>query len=398
MTTYFYRARRNSGRLVVGLINARGKMNVALALKAQGLYTVSVYECPSVMGNVYKHFEGSGPGKSRLAFFCRQLATMLGAGVNLDRSLEILAERVANKKFNQAIISVQEQIRKGSSFSRALKGYPLIFPEVMVNMVEAAELGGTLPDVIDDIAGYLETENLLAARLKSVMIYPVFLFMATSLLIAGMVAFVIPKYLTAFQQLHITPPVLTMLVVKAGHVAGICWPWLFGAVLVLGGFYRRIYNTAMGCKVIMGLPVAGRLIKNIAIARYCGVLGMLLERGVPFVPALEISGRVSGNVVLKAAGERLIGGLIAGSTLTRVMALDTFFPSLVIQMVKVGEETGELGDAFSKTALFYRRETEVAVKNILTTLEPLFILFMGGVIGILVVALLLPMISLINSI
>ncbi len=395
MAAYIYGARKGSGRFAAGFIRAGNKLDAAMTLKETGFFIIWLFKLP-IPSNFPVAIRISGTNKKHLYLFCKQLSNMLAAGVGLEHSLECLAERSSGRSFKPAIISVLTMIRKGSAFSEALGKYP-VFPELMINMVRAGEMAGALAETLNDIAGYYERENNYSTKIKSVLIYPAFLLAATFVMIICMVDFVVPKYMTAYKQLGITPPLTTIIILKTGVLLKTYWPLALPAGIILYFSYKKVSVTETGARFFLSFPVAGRLNKYIALYRYCWVLGMLLERGVPFLDALQVSGQVPGDIAAGRAVDRIIKGVTAGYGLSRVMALDNFFPSVLIQMIKVGEETGKVSEALLKASRFYRREVQYLTRNIMTAVEPILILFMGGVIGFIVMAMLLPMVSLINS-
>ncbi|GBF35404.1 type IV fimbrial assembly protein PilC [Desulfocucumis palustris] len=395
MAAYLYGARKGSGRFSAGLIRAGNKLDAAVSLKETGLFIIWLYSLP-IPSNIPAVMRTFGVNKKRLYLFCKQLSSMLAAGVGLEYSLECLAQRTAGKSFNSAIVSVLTMLRKGTPFSRALAGHP-VFPELMINMVRAGEMAGALEETLNDIADYYRRDNDFSAKIKSILIYPAFLLSATLVMIICMVDYVGPKYLSAYQQLGIAPPSTTINIMKIGALLKTFWPSALPAGIILYFLYKKIGVTETGARLFLAFPLAGRLSRYIALYRYCWVLGMLLERGVPFLGALQVSGRVPGNIAAGRAADRIIKGVTAGYGLSRVMALDSFFPPLLIQMVRVGEETGKISEALLKASRFYRGEARYLTRNIMAAVEPALILFMGGVIGFIVMAMLLPMTNLINS-
>ena len=396
MAIYVYRARKKTGCYTLGFVSASSSVGAAMTLKEKGFLTVWVFRCLSP--GLPDRLKYRGIRKKQLYLFCKQLSAMLEAGVGLEQSLVALSGRAFHKSFKLAVISILTMLRRGSSLSQALGKYPHLYPELMVNMVQAAEMSGALPEVLEDLAGYYERENDFTGKVKSVLIYPAFLLVATTLLIIAIVNFVMPKYISAYSQLNIDPPLPALMVIQAGIFFKSSWFWMPVVGIILYFFFKKFYATEAGCRLIAGIPLAGRVLKFSAISRYCWVAGMLLDRGVPILAALEVAGRVPGNALAGAACARVTRGIMAGHKMTRMMYLDGFFPPLLVQMLKIGEETGNLGGALLKAAHFYRGEGGFLLKNILTSIEPLLILIMGGIIGLLAMAMLLPMVNLINSI
>lgn len=396
MFTYVYRARKKTGCHILGFVSAGSSIAAAMALKQAGLVTLWVFRCP--LAGLPVKLKYRGIGKKQLSLFCKQLSAMLEAGVALDYSLKVLSGRAIHRSFKPAVASVLSMLRSGGSLSRSLGKYPRLFPELMVNMVQAGEMSGALPEVLEDLADYYRRESDFAGKVKSALVYPAFLLVTVTFLMTTMVNFVIPKYILSFNQLHIDPPLPTLLVIKAGACLQGGWLWMLAAVVITYCFFKKLHATEAGCRLFMRSPLAGRLVKYSAVSRYCWVAGMLLDRGVPILAALEVAGRVQGNALAVAACARVSRGIKAGHKMTRIMSMDGFFPPLLVQMLKIGEETGQLGGTLLRAAHFYRGEEEYLLKNILSFLEPLLILIIGGIIGLLATAMLLPMTNLINSI
>jgi type IV pilus assembly protein PilC len=395
MAEYLYRARQKTGRFTLGFISANSSVSAAAALKEAGLLAVWVFRCPSP--GLPERFNYRGVRKNQLSLFCRQLSAMLEAGVCMEHALVSLSGRAFHKSYKQGVTTVLALLRKGFSLSRALGKYPGLFPELMVNMVQAGEMSGALPEVLKDLAGYYEKENNFTGKVKSILIYPAFLLVATTLLITAMVDFVMPKYMLSYGQMNIAPPFFISLVVKVGACLKICWFLALPVAMALYFLLKKFYNSEVGSRLIMGVPLAGRVLKYSTVSRYCWVAGMLLSRGVPTLEALETAVRTMGNVYAGTAVSRLLKGVMAGQRITHIMSMDSFFPPLLVQMLKIGEEIGALDVSFLRAAHFYSGESEFLLKNILASIEPLIILLMGGVIGLLAAAMLLPMVNLINS-
>lgn len=340
------------------------------------------------------------PGRKDLISFAQDLAVLLESGISLNRSLSIVAELTEKKSFQKVVQELQKQIREGNAFWEALSKQAKIFPPVFVNMVQAGESGGVLDRVLNKVADYLGRSQELKEYLISALIYPFILSLTAAGSIAILLIFVIPKFAVIFSDMGVALPLATSLMLGMGNFLHAYW-WLIlvsGALVFFGA--RTYLRTPSGQKrwdrVKLRLPIFGKLWKKTEIARFSRTLGTLLESGVPILTAMNIVQSVVLNTYLRQGLITVYTELKQGNILSRALGRNQFFPSLAVQMIAVGEETGKTGTMLDKISDIYEKEIKEAIKRFTTLFEPLVILVMGGVIGGMVISILMAIFS-VNS-
>ncbi|MGH9405496.1 MAG: type II secretion system F family protein, partial [Terriglobia bacterium] len=336
-----------------------------------------------------------------LAIFTRQFSVMIDAGLPLVQCLEILASQQQSKHFAGSLRGVRESVESGSTLANAMRQFPRVFDQLYTNMVEAGETGGILDGILRRLSAYIEKAVKLKRAVQSALIYPV-----AVLVIAGGVIFlllwkVVPIFASLFAGLGTSLPLPTRIVIALSHaIATFAWVVILGAFGLAFGL-RQYYRTENGRmtidRVILKIPVLGTLMRKIAVARFTRTLGTLITSGVPMLEALEITARTSGNAVIEQAILSVRQAVEAGQTIVDPLRASEVFPNMVVQMVGVGEQTGALDAMLQKVADFYEDEVDVAVKDLLTAMEPMIIVFLGVVVGGVVISMYLPLFSLIGK-
>jgi type IV pilus assembly protein PilC len=336
-----------------------------------------------------------------LAVFTRQFSVMIDAGLPLVQCLEILSSQQENKAFAKALAGVRGSVESGSSLANALRQYPKIFDELYSNMVEAGETGGILDTILQRLSGHIEKAVKLKRAVMSALIYPV-----AVIAIAGGVIFlllwqVVPIFANLFAGLGVELPLPTRIVMGLSHaVVSFALPMIVGLFL-LGWGFKAYYATPNGRMVIdtiiLKLPLLGTLMRKIAVAMFTRTLGTLITSGVPMLEAMEITARTSGNAVIERAILNVRKAIETGRTIVDPLRETGVFPNMVVQMIGVGEQTGALDAMLQKVADFYEDEVDAAVGDLLTAMEPMIILFLGVVVGGVVISLYLPLFSLIGK-
>jgi type IV pilus assembly protein PilC len=348
------------------------------------------------------HRSKIGGVKSKdLAVFTRQFSVMIDAGMPLVQCLEILASQQSNERFATALRGVRASVENGSTLADALRLYPKIFDDLFTNMIEAGEAGGILDGILRRLSTYIEKAVKLKRAVKSAMIYP-----ASVLLIAGGVIFlllwkVVPIFATLFKGLGAALPLPTRIVIDLSHfVAHYGWV-IIAAFFIIGYALKRYYATESGRwtidRLILRIPVFGMVMRKIAVARFGRTLGTLITSGVSMLEAMDITARTAGNAVIEQAILKVRAAVETGQTIVDPLRATEVFPNMVIQMIGVGEQTGALDAMLQKVADFYEDEVDAAVADLLTALEPLIILFLGVVVGGVVISMYLPLFSLIGK-
>jgi type IV pilus assembly protein PilC len=336
-----------------------------------------------------------------LAVFTRQFGVMLGSGLPLIQGLEILAEQQQNKAFGKALGAIRSSVEGGSTLSGACRQHASIFDALYTNMLEAGETGGVLEGVLQRLAVHLEKSVKLRAAVKSALIYPVSVMVIALGVVVLLLWKVVPIFATLFAGLDATLPLPTRFVIALSHFVA-SYIWLVGLVTVGGVIaLQRYYTTKPGRRAIDGfllkLPVLGVLLRKIAVARFSRTLSTLITSGVPMLESLDITARTSGNAVIEDAINLVRREVEAGHDVADPMRRSGVFPHLTVQMVAVGEQTGALDSMLQKVADFYEDEVDVAVADLLAAMEPCIIVFLGTVVGGVVISMYLPLFSLISK-
>jgi type IV pilus assembly protein PilC len=399
MPSFEWKGRDRGGRPQGGVLVADSKDSVLAVLRRQQIVPITVKEKGKEIALPKLR---RGINEKTLAVFTRQFSVMIDAGLPLVQCLQILGEQQDNKAFQRVLLQVREDVESGSSLANAMKKHPQAFNELYVNMVAAGEAGGILDTILQRLASYIEKAARLKAQVKSAMIYPVAVISIAALVVYVILWKVIPVFAALFTSLGADLPLPTRIVVALSKFVGRFW-WLIVGLLVAAGFaLRRYYATEQGRLVIDGLllkmPILGVVLRKIAVARFCRTLGTLLSAGVPVLESLEITARTSGNAVIERAILEVRKQVEEGKNLADPLRGTNQFPPMVVQMISVGEATGAMDTMLGKIAEFYEEEVDVAVAGMMKLIEPILIFFLGVVIGGIVIAMYLPMFSLISKI
>jgi len=337
-----------------------------------------------------------------VAIFTRQLATMIDAGLPLVQSLEVLSQQQENKLFKNIIREIREDVEGGATFAGALKKHPAAFNELYTNLVVAGEEGGILDTILNRLAAYIEKAEALKKKVKSALIYPATIVTVAVAVVIILMVFVIPVFETMFKSAGQTLPLPTVIVLNISKVIKNTY-YIIGAALILFFFlFKRYYKTdggkAIVDRLLLSVPVFGPLFRKIAVARFSRTLGTLVSSGVPILDGLSIVSRTSGNRAIEIAIMNARASIREGETIAEPLGRSGHFPPMVIQMIAVGESTGALDSMLSKIAEFYEDEVDVAVSNLTSLLEPILMVFLGVVIGGVVIAMYLPIFNLASAV
>jgi len=361
---------------------------------------------PTKMSEKGKEFNlptfGGGISAKELAVFTRQFSVMIDAGLPLVQCLEILASQQENKLFQKVLTGTRAAVEGGSNLSTAMKQYPKVFDPLYSNMVEAGETGGILDTILQRLSSYIEKNVKLKAAVKSALIYPIGVLSIAGGVIVLLLWKVVPIFATLFAGLGVDLPLPTKIVIGMSNFVGSIFGLLIVVGIVAGIFGLKIwYGTPQGRyfldSVILKLPVLGILMRKIAVARFTRTLGTLISSGVPILEGLDITAKTSGNAVVEKALFQVRRSLEEGKSLTEPLKESAVFPGMVTQMIAVGEQTGAMDAMLQKIADFYEDEVDVAVKDLLTALEPIMIVFLGIVVGGVVISMYLPLFTLIGK-
>lgn len=386
MPIFQYSGYRTDGSEVAGTIEANSQKDAVLRLKESGLYP------KNVKATVY--YEKTGVFRRSDADFLpsvtRQLSTLLSSGVTLMESLSAIADENKGIRKN-LLISIKEKVAGGASFSKALEEYGNIFPEFYVNMVAAGETSGMLDKVLARLADFLETQSALKAKVRTSMVYPVFMICVGFIVLSFLFTFVIPKITRIFQDTEAALPFLTVALIAISNLFQHYW-WVL-IVILAGGFFSikklKEKNRSLIDRITLRLP--GKIIQSLYFARFTRILGFLLEGGLPVLRALELSGRSIGNTELR---DRVITAAQRVAEGARLSASLEGFPPVLIQLISTGERSGQLVEVLKNAASSYEEDFSRRVQKALAFLEPAMILAMGLIVGLIVLAVLLPIFQL----
>jgi type IV pilus assembly protein PilC len=348
-----------------------------------------------------KAAKGKAASAKSLAVFTRQFSVMIDAGLPLVQCLEILGTQEEDKNFSSVILATRGDVESGMSLADAMKKHPKTFDPLFTNMIAAGEAGGILDTILKRLATYIEKAVKLKSQVQSAMIYPVAVIVIAGLVVGVILWKVIPTFANLFAGLGAQLPLPTRIVIALSN--GIV---RFGVFIIAGigvGVWglKQYYDTAGGRRVIdqflLRLPIMGDLLRKIAVARFCRTLSTLLASGVSILEALDITARTAGNAIVEEAILTTRKSIERGETIAQPLKETAVFPSMVVQMIGVGEATGALDTMLGKIADFYEEEVDVAVAGLLTLLEPIMIAFLGGLVGGIVIAMYLPIFDLISK-
>jgi type IV pilus assembly protein PilC len=397
MPSYSWRGTGRDGSTVSGDRAADSAEALRNALRREGVNVSSVKEKGSLFG-------GGGVKKvppKDLAIFTRQFSVMIDAGLPLVQCLEILGGSNENKNFAKILNQTRQDIEGGASLADAMRKHPKAFDELYCNMIAAGEAGGILDTILKRLATYIEKSVKLQAQIKGAMMYPIAVIGIAALVITVILWKVIPTFAAMFAGLGATLPLPTRIVIfMSNWLVRLMLPGIVATVLLVMAF-RRYYATYNGRRVVDGmmlkLPVLGNIIRKVAVAKFCRTLATLISSGVPILDGLEITAKTAGNAIVEDTIMGVRKSVEGGMTIAQPLKDSSVFPPMVVQMIGVGEQTGAMDAMLSKIADFYEDEVDQAVANMLTLMEPIMILFLGITVGGIVIAMYLPLFSLIGE-
>ena len=329
-----------------------------------------------------------------IVIFTRQLSTMIDAGLPLVQSLEILSGQQENPTFKKVLVEIKTDVETGSTFADAMKKHPKIFDNLYCNMIDAGEVGGILDTILSRLADFMEKSMALKKKVKGAMTYPVICLCISFVITAVILIFVVPVFSKMFADFGSALPVPTQIVVNMSEWFKSNFIFIGGGIFAFIVIFKKIYATEKGRKQIdvlsLKMPVFGPLIRKIAVAKFTRTLGTMLQSGVPILDSLTVVGKTAGNKVIEESVFRVAESIAEGRAIAEPLEETGVFPSMVVQMINVGEATGALDTMLSKIADFYDEEVDQAVENMTSMIEPFMMVFLGGLIGGLVIAMYLP--------
>jgi general secretion pathway protein F len=402
MPIFEYEALNSAGKSVQGIIDAESARTARVKLRGQGFYPTEIREearaadervtSPNIFSLLF------GRIKARdLALASRQLATLMEAGIPLISSLSALIEQLGHPVLRKTFTQIRERVREGSSLADALSLHPGVFSALFIGMVRAGEVSGTLALTLSRWADFSEHQVDLRQRTRAAMTYPVFMFVIGAGVLIFLMTFVVPTVTKIFSDVGQSLPLPTMILISVSGFLNRFWWALLGGFIFLGFWLRRYVRSESGALVWDGLklklPVSGEIHRQLVISRWARTLGTLLHGGLPLLQGLEISQGVVGNRVLTKALSQAREKIREGEELAPTLRQSSLFPSLVLEMVAVGEKSGELGKMLEKVALVLENEVETALRSRMSLLEPVMILIMGVAVGFIALSVLLPILE-----
>jgi type IV pilus assembly protein PilC len=395
VATFTYKARNRQGEIYQEQMDATDRMTVASQLRQQGLLVIDVKEQGVGQKDILEPFKKVKLGD--LVVFSRQFATMINAGLPIVRSLYVLSEQTENPKFKEVVTAVRKDVEAGLALSEALEKHPKVFSRLYVEMVRAGETGGILDGVLLRIADQLEGDQELRRKVKSAMTYPTIVLILAILVASFMLLFIVPVFARMFEDLGGTLPIPTRIAMGLSSVLTSLWGILLYAGMFAGVFgFLRWKNTENGRRIWGRLSLRipfkiGDVIHKVVLARFARTLGTLSAAGVPILQALEITASSSGNWVVENALLKTRDAIRQGIPIYKPLEDETAFPPMVTRMIAVGEETGDVDGMLTKVAEFYESEVDSTVKALISIIEPLMIVVVGGIVGGIIIAMYLPM-------
>jgi type IV pilus assembly protein PilC len=392
MPVFIWKGRTASGAVQTGELVAEDQQSVFAALRARKIIPTSVRPKPKEMKIPF--LQSGKLGTRDLSIFTRQFATMINAGLPLMQCLEIQVQQTEKPGFKKVLREVMDDVEGGATLAEALRKQKGTFSTLYVNMVEAGESGGALDVILVRLANYLEKSAALVRKIRGAMIYPVMIMSVAVVAVGVILIVVIPVFSKLFSEFGAEMPLPTRIVMGLSDILRKFF-WLLiifaiGIVVAVRAIYMRDAGKMFVDKSLLRLPVIGDLIRKTAIARFSRTLSTLLSSGVPILDALDTTARTAGNKVIEQAVTAARHSISEGETIAGPLSKEKVFPPMVVQMISIGEATGGLDEMLSKIADFYDAEVDNAVENLTAALEPIIMVFLGGVIGGIVIAMYLP--------
>ena len=401
MATFAYSGRTRQGQTVSGERVAETMDGAVAALRRDQILVTQINPVKEAPVKVAAKPKGKKVGSKSLAVFTRQFSVMIDAGLPLVQCLEILGTQEEDKNFSSVILATRGDVEGGASLADAMKKHPKAFDPLFTNMIAAGEAGGILDTILKRLATYIEKSVKLKSQVQSAMIYPIAVIVIAALVVGVILWKVIPTFANLFAGLGAELPLPTRIVIGLSNGLVRFMPFILVGIGAAIFAFRAYYNSPGGRRVIdagtLKVPVLGPLMRKIAVSRFCRTLSTLLASGVSILEALDITARTAGNAIVEEAILTTRKSIERGETIAAPLKETNVFPSMVVQMISVGEATGALDTMLSKIADFYEEEVDVAVAGLLTLLEPIMIFFLGVVVGGIVIAMYLPIFDLISK-
>ena len=393
MPIYVWKGKNSFGEKRKGEVEAVDEAGARAQLRRLRVDNPTVKEKPKDLLENIKLFKPKVTGKD-IVIFTRQLSTMIDAGLPLVQCLQILGKQQSNSTFKQVITNIQTDVESGTTLADSMRKHPKVFDGLYANMIEAGELGGILDTILSRLAAFKEKAMALQKKIKGAMTYPVICLAISILILMVILIFVIPVFVEMFASLDSKLPTITQIVVDMSDFVKNNFLFVGMFFVLLSYAIKKIYSTEKGRykidNMILWSPVVGQLVRKVAVSKFTRTLSTLLQSGVPILDSLQVVARTSGNKVIERAVLRVAESIAEGRPIAEPLEESGVFPNMVVQMISVGESVGALDTMLEKIADFYDEEVDQAVENLTAMIEPFMMVFLGGMIGGIVVAMYLP--------
>lgn len=397
----FYRASTRDGKVVKGIIEAKGVEEAVTYLRSRNLLPIQVVAQEAKGISKFLLFFNRTADKD-LVFFTSQLASMLASGLTLIQALSILKDQTQNAQMAEVILSIVSDIEEGKPFSKALEKYPKVFSPIYIALIQAAEASGLLDKVLFRLAENLEKQQKLKGTIKGALTYPAIVISGMVIVMIIMMVFVIPQLTVLYNNLNIPLPLPTQVVVSISNILIFFWPFIIGLVVLGGIAFNRWNKTESGRLIIddakLRLPLVGSLLRQTILTEFTRTLGLLIGSGTLIVGAISQTAETTGNVLFKNAIEALSNRVEKGMGVGDAMSYSPLFPPILTQMVKIGEQTGKIDESLLKLSEYFEREVDQKTKALTTAMEPIILIVLGACVAFLIISIITPIYNLTTSI
>lgn len=403
MAQFAWEARTRTGETKTGVMTADSMEAVSQKLRSQALQVSSIKKkAAQISFNIKLPQFGSGVTSKDLVLFSRQFATMIDAGLPLVQCLDILGNQNPNPQFKKVILDIKSTVETGTTFADALRKHPKVFDVLFCSLVAAGEAGGILDTILNKLTGYIEKNIALVKQIKSALTYPLSILSISFGVVAVMMLFVIPTFQKMFADMGATLPELTQGVIDVSKWFQANWYLLFGGIFATIFGFIKWKSTKRGREIfdkyVLKMPLIGEILRRVAVARFTSTMATMLSSGVPILDSLDIVAKAAGNTTIEKGIQHVRTKISEGKTMAQPLMETGVFPSMVVQMIAVGESTGALDKMLEKIASYYEEEVEEAVDKMTSMIEPVMMVFLGGVLGTILISMYLPIFTMAGSI
>lgn len=400
MPIYVYEGKSFDGKPTSGELDVGSRSEAVSQLRKQNIFPIKVEIKEKTSTEINFSFRKKKVSNRTLVIFCRQFSATLDAGISIIECLDILRKQTEDKMLRDALDNIYNEVQKGITLSNAMRAYPKVFPDMLVNMTAAGEFSGALSDILHRMTEHFEKEDHLQAKIKSATIYPKILGFVVFVVVTVLLVFVLPSFAQMFADMGAELPLLTRILMNVGTFFAKIWYIPVGGGIILYLLYKRMLSTDIGkirwSRFQLGLPVFGDLNEKVVTSRFSRTLGAMLKSGIPIIDAMEQVNQVIGNYYVQHQLNTTMEHIKRGEGISKPLEAINVFPPMLISMLRIGEETGTIDDLLTKTSEFYDDEVERATENMISALNPLIILVMAVIILPILIAIALPMFDMYN--